>query len=178
MELQTCLQHLDMDFLQYYTKYSRVRDIIRGSSARTSGWYRKLFCSSLINLAHTIKVEYKEDFLRLSPKDGAFIKALREGHTVVFDTFVAAHLKLDSPGRFIVTLAFVAFLLDQWDAENQFSSDFALETLTVPLWLEIKRWHSRLTDLTGERILEEPMTEFSAESSNERIPSTTVQEEE
>nr|QYW15025.1 E1B [Bat mastadenovirus] len=127
-----------MDYLKFLCNYPVLKRIIRDASERTGPWRRYFFCGPLVNFVHKIKEEHKDDFAQCLDSDGHFLEQLRSGDLRLYSDQVVHYLYLENPGRVSISLAFVAWLLDQWDLDNQFSPEFALEALCIPLWKLIK----------------------------------------
>ncbi|ULR16480.1 small T-antigen [Bat mastadenovirus] len=127
-----------MDYLQFLGNYPVLKRIVRDASERTGPWRRFFFCGPLVNFIHKIKEEHKADFAQCLDPEGQFIEQLRSGDLKLYSEQVVHYLYLENPGRIAISLAFVSWLLDQWDLDNQFSPEFALEALCIPLWKLIK----------------------------------------
>ncbi|AMB43111.1 E1B protein [Bat mastadenovirus WIV11] len=127
-----------MDYLKFLSNYAVLKRIVRDSSERTGPWRRYFFCGPLVNFVHKIKLDHKEEFEQCLDAEGIFLDRLRSGDLSVYNTQVVLHLHLENPGRVAASIAFVAWLLDQWDLQNQFSPDFSLDALCIPLWKLIR----------------------------------------
>uniref|UniRef100_A0AAU6S560 E1B 19 kDa protein n=1 Tax=Rhinolophus ferrumequinum adenovirus TaxID=3140013 RepID=A0AAU6S560_9ADEN len=126
-----------MDYLKFLSTYSVLRRVLRDSSERTGDWRRYFFCGPLANFVCKVKRDYKTDFEECLDPHGLFVEQLLSGDLELYITRVVPTLQLDSPGRIATSLAFVAYLLDIWDCNNQFSPDFSLDALCIPLWKAI-----------------------------------------
>lgn len=128
-----------MDYLKFLTNYAVLKRIVRDSSERTGPWRRYFFCGPLANFIHKIKEENKQLFEQCLDPEGQFLELLRGGDLALYNTKVVTSLQFENPGRVASSLAFVVWLLDQWDLENQFSPEFSLEALCIPVWKKIKQ---------------------------------------
>ncbi|AWY10559.1 E1B 19K [Polar bear adenovirus 1] len=145
-----------MDFLRVFLQYSRVRELVRGVSARTGVWWRRIFYSRLINFIHQVKVDYWQEFARLAPEDAPFMRGLKEGNVFLLKGFISGHLSFENPGRFVVAVAFLGYVFDQWDRSNTvFSADFLLEFVSVELWLAVRRYYTQMMDVRAAQLMTE-----------------------
>lgn len=128
-----------MDYLTFLCNYPVLKRIIRDASDRTGPWRRYLFCGPLANFVNKIKEEHSEDFANCLDADGHFLRQLRSGDFSLYSEQVVNYLFLQNQGRVAVSLAFVSWLLDRCDNQNQFSPDFVLDSLCIPLWRLIKQ---------------------------------------
>ncbi|UYL15002.1 E1B [Bat mastadenovirus] len=146
-----------MDYLKFLCNYPVLKRIVRDSSERTGPWRRFFFCGPLVNFVHKVKEENKQAFEECLDSDGRFLELLRSGDLKLYSDQLVHYLYLENPGRVSISLAFVAWLLDQWDLENQFSPDFALEALCIPLWRVIKAEVARRELGTAAQVFQEEM---------------------
>lgn len=167
-----------MDYLKLLCSYPVLRRVIRDASERTGPWRRFFFCGPLANFVYKVKQDSKAEFEQCLDVEGVFVERLRSGDLKIYSHEVVHYLYLDNPGRVCVSLAFVTWLLDLWDLENQFSPDFALDSLCVPLWKLIKAEVLR-RDLQGasQVFQEEIIREGLLDPSGTLVPQTPQRED-
>ncbi|AMB43045.1 small T-antigen [Bat mastadenovirus WIV9] len=146
-----------MDYLKFLTNYAVLKRIIRDSSERTGPWRRYFFCGPLANFIHKIKEENKELFAQCLDSEGQFLELLRSGDLALYNTKVVPALQFENPGRVASSLAFVVWLLDQWDLQNQFSPEFSLEALCIPVWKIIKQEVAQRELGTAARVFQQEL---------------------
>ncbi|AMB43144.1 small T-antigen [Bat mastadenovirus WIV12] len=126
--------------------YNTVRDILAGASDKTWFFYRKLFCHRWVYSVHRIKIDYKKDFFNILELWPQILQFLEIGNTYYFEKIVVPELIFDTFERTIVSLAFVAFLIDRWKEQGIFSWDYIIETAALQVWQAFMRmlWRENL----------------------------------
>lgn len=112
-------------------------------------WWERIFCNQFIKFLRQLKKEKSVQFAELIVCHTDFLNCLKLGQVVHLNSSLLSDLDFSNPGRVMINLAFVSYLLDVWDQMRVFSPDFILESVCFPAWQRINLTLKGVTKETG-----------------------------
>ncbi|WGH00113.1 E1B 19K [Human mastadenovirus G] len=149
-----------MDLLGNLREFEVVRRLLELASDKTSRLWRFWFGSTLSSVVYRVKKEQEGQFSRLLADIPGVFVALDLGHHSLFQEKIVRSLTFSSPGRTVVSAAFITYILDQWSSSgSHLSWDYMLDYLAMALWRAMLRKrvciYSRAQPPRLDRVVEE-----------------------
>lgn len=114
-----------------------MRRLLRTASKKAS-WWDLLWADPFMKLVRRTKEQYRDDFRGLY--DSYYGRGLplsyllKQGYVFCLRTLIFEHMDFSTAGRTTSCLAFLAFVIDDWCDREEFSFDYILDSVAVPIW--------------------------------------------
>lgn len=117
--------------------FKNLRNVLTCASVHASYW-NLIWASNVSKIVRKIKNENLEHFKELMSycvvDDKSMLDWLCLGNTCGLKAMLKSQLDFSNVGRSVASLAFAAYIIDVWYDASEFSWDFVLDSVALPIW--------------------------------------------